>query len=93
MADLGAQALIIATIAHAFPEDSIVGEEDAQYLRESKTRKDLLWKHIAGVLERTRTGYLSPEELGTVKDADHMMDLIDKGNSEGGRVGSMCSII
>jgi len=41
--DFGAQALIIASIKHAFPEDEVVGEEDANDLRKNDSLRDLVW--------------------------------------------------
>ncbi|KAF8466606.1 hypothetical protein BDZ91DRAFT_724650 [Kalaharituber pfeilii] len=84
LADLGGQALVIATIQHAFPGDAIVGEEDSQVLRDQKENRDFLWGYIKEVLDE---GKISEEELGTIKDEEEMMNLIDKGNHAGGRTG------
>src|SRR5690242_4469822 len=41
--DFGAQALIIASIKSAFPDDEVVGEEDADDLRANADLKKLVW--------------------------------------------------
>ena len=86
VADLGGQALVIAALRHAFPDDHIVGEEDSEILRKEANKRNLLWGHIKQVLDEE----LVPEaEIGTIRDEADMMDLIDRGNHSGGRTGSM----
>lgn len=86
MADLGGQALVIAALRHAFPDDHIVGEEDSELLRKENDKRDLLWSHIKGVLDE---GLVPDTEIGKIRDEVDMLDLIDRGNHGGGRTGSM----
>lgn len=85
MADLGGQALAIATIAHAFPDDGIAGEEDSDILRTEKDKREELWTHIKSVLDENK---IFKQEIGTIKNVEEAMDLIDKGNHVGGPTGS-----
>ena len=88
--DFGAQALIIASIKHAFPEDEIVGEEDADDLRKNDSLRDLVWDLVqAAKLEDS-----SAEDKigGPIKSADAMLSAIDAGNSEGGRKGRIWAL-
>lgn len=86
VADFGAQALIISSITHAFPEDPIVGEEDSNDLRADKSKRDLVWGLVKDTLGATKdlTG-----ELGDIKDDEEMLAVIDKGTHQGGSVGSL----
>ena len=92
MGDYAAQALISTILHKAFPEDPIVGEEDATDLREE-----------AGAGIRDRIVALANEaltaELGVGEDvhwgigpghertAPELLDAIDKGNHIGGSFG------
>ena len=86
MADLGGQALVIAALRHAFPDDHIVGEEDSEILRKEDDKRNVLWSHIKQVLD---DGVVPEAEIGTIRDEVDMMDLIDRGSHSGGRTGSM----
>jgi 3'(2'), 5'-bisphosphate nucleotidase len=48
IADLAAQALIIAAIHSAFPNDTILGEEDASQLRDDDNMAKLVWDLVDG---------------------------------------------
>ncbi|KAF2749603.1 3(2),5-bisphosphate nucleotidase HAL2 [Sporormia fimetaria CBS 119925] len=83
--DFGAQALIISSIKHAFPEDEIVGEEDADDLRKDSKMRDMIWDLV-------QKAKLEDEEAetkigGPIKSVDDMLNAIDSGNSAGGRKG------
>jgi 3'(2'), 5'-bisphosphate nucleotidase len=85
--DFGAQALIIKALRSAFPADAIVAEEEADDLRADAALRDAVWKYVAD----TRSE--SDEELGgRVADAGEMMDLIDGGGAQGGRVGRVWTL-
>ena len=71
VADFGSQALICQAIAEAFPDDSIVAEEDSQALREN-----------AHLMQRV-TGYVNRFAVGQ-PSAQTVCDWIDRG---GGEVG------
>lgn len=75
VADYGAQALVSAALAAAFPADPLVGEEDATDLR-SEENAELREKVVAAV---TR---VSPE-LAT----EEILAAIDRGNYPGGGTG------
>src|SRR2546423_79733 len=47
--DFGAQALIIQAIKKNFPEDAIVGEEEASSLREQKALSSQIWELVKEV--------------------------------------------
>nr|AAQ04818.1 3'(2'),5'-bisphosphate nucleotidase [Tuber borchii] len=89
IADFGAQALIISSITHAFPEDPIVGEEDSNDLRADKSKRDLVWGLVKDTLDATKdlTG-----ELGDIKDDEEMLAVIDKGTHQGGSVGRIWAL-
>ncbi|GAB7338150.1 hypothetical protein MBLNU457_4503t1 [Dothideomycetes sp. NU457] len=88
--DFGAQALIIAAIAHNFPNDQIVGEEESKDLRENSELKSTVWDLVkAAKLDDSKS-----EELlgGAIKDDNAMLDIIDKGNSAGGPKGRIWAL-
>ncbi|KAF8423655.1 hypothetical protein EV426DRAFT_533959 [Tirmania nivea] len=89
VADLGGQALVIAALRHAFPDDHIVGEEDSGILRKEDDKRNLLWSHIKEVLDK---GLVPEAEIGTIRDEVEMMDLIDMGNHGGGRTGRIWAL-
>lgn len=88
--DFGAQALIISAIHHLFPDDQIMGEESAGELREDSGLCERVWAQV----EQTSHPDAEAEALigGAVPSKDRMLDLIDIGNSEGGRVGRFWTI-
>ena len=90
--DFATQALISSILYRAFPNDPIVGEEDASDLRaeSGKEMKDR-------IVELTNEALTSELELGDNRswgigpgeqqsDAQ-LLDAIDRGNYEGGRIG------
>ncbi|PWW80774.1 3(2),5-bisphosphate nucleotidase HAL2 [Tuber magnatum] len=89
IADFGAQALVISSIAHVFPEDSIVGEEDSSDLRADKAKLDLVWGLVKDTLEATKD---LTNELGDIKDEEGMLATIDKGKHQGGSVGRIWAL-
>jgi 3'(2'), 5'-bisphosphate nucleotidase len=88
--DFGAQALIIAALRHNFPEDAIVAEEEAAQLRDDPKLKSTIWDLVSGI----RLDDDEAENLlgGPIKDADEMLELIDRGNSSGGAQGRIWTI-
>lgn len=97
MGDYAAQAVIASLLHTVFPNDPIVGEEDATELRKSES-KDLL-HHITTLVNEgltdERLSY-EKEEWGIGMGYDisprEVRDAIDRGNYEGGNTGSACSI-
>ncbi|NHC37633.1 3'(2'),5'-bisphosphate nucleotidase [Scytonema millei] len=72
IADLGAQAIICQAIAAAFPQDVVVGEEDAKLLRQPQMSEQL----------EQITAYVRIHV--SEASADRVLDWIDRGN---GKVG------
>ncbi len=70
VADFGSQAVVCKALAEAFPEDAIVGEEDATALRQSEQ---------AAVLSKV-TDYVT----SVIADAtpEQVLDWIDRGNGK-----------
>jgi 3'(2'), 5'-bisphosphate nucleotidase len=88
--DFGAQALIIASIKHVFPEDEVVGEEDADDLRKDDSLRDLVWDLVqAAKLEDSAA---EDKIGGPIKDKDAMLTALDQGNSAGGRKGRIWAL-
>ncbi|KAJ5273561.1 3(2)-5-bisphosphate nucleotidase [Penicillium angulare] len=76
IADFAAQASIIAAIHHTFPDDDIVGEEDATALRENPALLERTWELATSV-------HLDDEAnealLYTPQTREELLDLIDLG--------------
>ena len=77
---------MISAVAHAFPGALVMGEEDSEILRKDTEKRDLLWGHMKAILDQSEG---SKEVLGSIKDAETMMDWIDTGDYEGGSTSSM----
>jgi 3'(2'), 5'-bisphosphate nucleotidase len=90
--DFAAQAVISSILHHAFPDDPIVGEEDASDLRaeSGKEMKDriveLANEALTSELELGDNGSWGIG-LGEQKSDAQLLDAIDRGNYEGGRNG------
>lgn len=69
--DFGAQALIIAAIKKNFPNDEVVGEEEASDLRSNKELSSKIWNLVKGVklsdseADALVGGPLKSEDVGT----------------------------
>lgn len=79
-------------LSRAFPDDPIVGEEDAADLRPESGTK--LRNRIVELVNGTLTESLQPGErdewgLGPsyAQTPEQIMDIIDRGNHGGGRTG------
>tara|TARA_R110002003_G_scaffold25_1_gene1151 strand:- start:2555 stop:3808 length:1254 start_codon:yes stop_codon:yes gene_type:complete len=88
--DLGAQALIIASIKHAFPEDEVVGEEDADELRKDEQERTLVWD----LVQAAKLDDRSAEDKigGPIKSVDDMLAALDSGRSNGGNKGRVWAL-
>lgn len=76
IADFAAQASIIAAIHHTFPNDDIVGEEDATALRENPVLLERTWELATSVhLDDPACEAL----LYTPQSREELLDLIDLG--------------
>lgn len=83
--DFGAQALVIAALTHAFPQDSVVGEEEASSLRSDPALTAQIWDLVKEVRLEDAT---AEEALGgPLRGQEEMLAAIDRGTSEGGREG------
>ena len=94
MGDFSAQAVVNTILSRAFPDDPIVGEEDARDLRGDspgattlRTRiVDLAGENLAGELglgEMAEWG-LGPKHTHT---SNQLLDAIDRGTYSGGPTG------
>nr|POF17891.1 3'(2'),5'-bisphosphate nucleotidase [Quercus suber] len=88
--DFGAQALIIAALQAQFPDDEIVAEEEAKDLRENAQLRETVW----GLVQSAALADAAAERAigGNVPSAASMMDLIDRGDSQGGARGRVWAI-
>jgi 3'(2'), 5'-bisphosphate nucleotidase len=88
--DFGAQALIIAAIKKNFPEDEVVGEEEASTLRENTKLRDEIWALVKG----TTLSDDAAEKVigGPIESVDDMLKAIDAGNSAGGNKGRIWAL-
>lgn len=88
--DFGAQALIIAALRHNFPDDAIVAEEEAAQLRDDANLKQTIWELVSS----TKLDNEDAEKQlgGPIKDVDDMLELIDRGGSQGGSSGRIWAI-
>lgn len=88
--DFGAQALIIHAIKKNFPDDEIVGEEEASSLRNDTKLRDLIW----GLVKDTTLMDDDADKIvgGPIKSIDAMLDAIDAGNSAGGNKGRIWAL-
>jgi len=75
VADYGAQALVLSTLANAFPNDPAVGEEDSSDLQKPENAE-----LFSRVVEYT-------QKVEASLDADSVLAAIDRGNHSGGSEG------
>lgn len=86
--DYAAQAIINHAIQLNFPLDSIVGEEDADSLREDTDEAKSLSSKILEIIEDAQNASASATEaLGSLSSLPQIYDSIDLGNYEGGNKG------
>ena len=88
--DFGAQAVIIASIKSAFPDDEVVGEEDADDLRANADLKSLVWD----LVQQAKLSDSAAEDTigGPIKSADDMLTALDGGASQGGNKGRIWAL-
>jgi len=88
--DYGAQALIIAAIKHNFPQDEVVGEEEASSLREQQGLSSKIWDLVkdAKLSDADSDALLG----GPIRSEDDMLKAIDAGNSAGGAKGRIWAL-
>lgn len=88
IADFGAQAVIIGALKHVFPNDKVVGEEDAASLRQDSGLRETVWK----LVQEASAHDDFQSEIGSIESAEAMMDAIDWGNYTGGPKGRMWAL-
>ncbi|KAF2020891.1 3(2),5-bisphosphate nucleotidase HAL2 [Aaosphaeria arxii CBS 175.79] len=88
--DFGAQALIIASIKHAFPGDEVVGEEDADDLRKNEQERQLVWDLVQAAKLDDSTA--EDKIGGPIKSVDAMLEALDSGRSNGGDKGRIWAL-
>lgn len=88
--DFGAQALIIHAIKKIFPDDQVVGEEEASTLRDNQKLRDQIW----GLVDGAKLNDTEAEKVlgGPIESLDAMLDAIDAGNSAGGNKGRIWAL-
>lgn len=93
MADYTAQALISTLLFHHFPEDQIVGEEDSGELQtvENLVTKNQIVRLSNQAMEEVLDGEEEEKEWigvkGVPRGEREWLEIIDRGNSEGGPLG------
>lgn len=75
VADYGAQALVLSTLAAAFPDDPAVGEEDSSDLRKAENAE--LFSRVVEYAQKVDASL----------DADSVLAAIDRGSHSGGSSG------
>ena len=94
MADFAAQAVINTVLSHAFPDDSVVGEEDTADLRAATPESDALRTRVIELADdilaqppRVQASERAEWGLGRRWGADALLGAIDRGCHVGGRTG------
>ncbi len=88
--DFGAQALIIRAIRKSFPNDEIVGEEEASTLRENESLSSQIWELVKGI--RLDDEQAEAALGGPIPSKDDMLQAIDAGTSAGGPKGRIWAL-
>jgi 3'(2'), 5'-bisphosphate nucleotidase len=88
--DFGAQALIIASIKSAFPDDEVVGEEDADDLRANPDLKTLVWELVQAA--KLSDAQAEAKIGGPIKSPEDMLAALDGGASQGGNKGRIWAL-
>ncbi|KAI0260594.1 hypothetical protein BC834DRAFT_831530 [Gloeopeniophorella convolvens] len=95
VADFAAQAVINTLLGHAFPDDPIVGEEDAADLRTNNTLRTRVVELAGDVLAappRAAAGEQAAWGLGTAPGEAALLAALDRGQHGGGRAGRMWTL-
>ncbi|MEX0777256.1 MAG: 3'(2'),5'-bisphosphate nucleotidase [Phycisphaeraceae bacterium] len=79
VADFASQAVVCAALEKAFPDDPVVGEEDAHELRQSDQAalRNIVVDHVRN-------------DLGAHIDDDQVLGWIDRGGASGGASAERC---
>ncbi|KZV75022.1 3(2),5-bisphosphate nucleotidase HAL2 [Peniophora sp. CONT] len=95
VADFSAQAVVNTILSHAYPSDPIVGEEDADDLRTNETLRERVVQLANDTLAEeplVELGEQTSWGLGKRWSSDELLQIIDRGNYEGGRTGRMWTL-
>jgi len=77
--DFAVQALLAASIRHAFPGDTLVGEESADELRQTPALLDRVWELLLRYGNGNAVVAEDSESVVTLPQSkDHLCDLIDR---------------
>ncbi|ELU38743.1 3',5'-bisphosphate nucleotidase [Rhizoctonia solani AG-1 IA] len=101
--DIGAQAVVNTILSKAFPDDPIVGEEDAGDLRDNTDKARSLRERVIQLangtlsppptLEELKTGQnVGDWGLGAPRTEAELLDAIDRGTHAGGEKGRMWTL-
>lgn len=98
VADYSAQAVVNTILARAFPDDPIVGEEDAADLRKPSPNTETLRRRIVELANEALTAPLTEDGdasgwgigPGQERTLDELLDAIDRGCDQGGCHGREC---
>lgn len=88
--DYGAQALIIRAINYNFPQDEIVGEEEASSLRDNAGLATQIWDLVKST--KLDANEAEAELGGPLTDREQMLQAIDAGKSAGGAKGRVWAL-
>lgn len=99
VADFAAQAVINTVLSQAFPDDPIVGEEDAADLRAGAPESNVLRARVVELADdvlaqppSVHAGERAEWGLGRRWGADALLGAIDRGCHVGGRTGRMWTL-
>lgn len=101
VADFGAQALIFGALAHAFPDDEVLGEEDSADLRKNDELTNSLWDLVqqtlsseggAGESSSAVGASVTNNELGTIDSKEDMVAFIGKGATKSAATGRVWAL-
>ena len=87
--DFGAQALINSALVHNFPNDALVGEEEASSLRSDSQLAGQVWELVQKACAEDTE---HDDEIGSVGSQTGMLDALDAGKGEGGAKGRIWTI-
>ncbi|KAG5928332.1 hypothetical protein E4U42_000829 [Claviceps africana] len=91
VADFAVQALLIATLKSAFPEDTFVGEEDASALRDNDALLARVWDLLLQTRvpgEHVEQGRENEAAVALPESKEHLCGLLDQaGSSRPGKKG------
>ena len=88
--DYGAQGLIVQAIKQNFPQDEIVGEEEASTLRQNSDLRSKVWSMVRDV--RLEEPQSDAALGGPIANENDMLEFIDQGKSAGSAKGRVWAL-